>query len=343
MKKGGIGHFLTSIFWILMVLGVLLAIAQKTNIISIDNLVNTAKEKASYYAECIPSRDCGLLSIIDDIDPKELIINQNINKEGNEIDNNTDNKENGQYENIPQDNSKSPNIYIPRDTRGYRGPIKGEPYVNEAGLIKKNVAVKMLDELKILDEKDEDVENIEFISSEWKYWISGEERPCWNTREQVLSRDIKPETAIYLDKHLEPSDEANACTMGKLEFINGKRTINTENSGEWICPYSGKTITSPSELTISHIVSLEYASKHGGQGWSSEEKIKFANDLDNLLAVSEREHKSKGAKGPGKYMPNASYRCQYAKSYTNILSKYDLTLTKSDNQAIQKALRMCQY
>lgn len=343
-KKGGVLSTLGSIMWVLFAIGMLLALAIKLGVGSSEDILNKAKEKALYYAECIPARECGLVAVLDDVSPSDLIVNQNINPNGNNntsqgnspTTNNPNNPSNDNTEVIPSD------YVLSRETKGYRGPEKREPYVTEAGLIKKQVISNMLKELESKKENDSE-ELTPFNEEDWNYWISNKDKECWNTREQVLSRDVKPGSALYLDKHLERSEMKDACTMGRIEIIKDMRTINTENSGEWICPYTGATITSPSDLVIDHIVPLSYAYEHGGDDWSAEEKELFANDLDNLLAVSIKGKKEKDSKGLAKYSPYTSYRCQYTKNVISILHKYNLDITEAHHKTLEKASRMCQY
>ena len=48
-------------------------------------------------------------------------------------------------------------------------------------------------------------------------------------------------------------------------------------------------------MDVDHIVPLKHAYSNGGSSWSREEKKRFANDYDNLLAVDgERNHKNNG-------------------------------------------------
>lgn len=337
MRKGGIGKSITTIIWILVIIGVILAVFQQTGIVTIEEAVGKAKSTAAHYFECIPAGECGLLSIIGDIKPSELIINSGGNPSKPKDDNVSVDSGSELILNIPIEERS-----IPRNTKGYRGPEKGEPYVNNVGIIKKELVKEMLESIEVIDEEKEQ-EEIKYSRTQWKHWTKSE-GSCLNTREEILFRDAKPGTLMFLNKKLEPTVNINeACTIGFIETKDGKRKVNTENSGEWIDPYSGKIMTSSSEIDIDHIVPLSYAAKRGGQVWSAEEKQAFANDPDNLLATSAKENRTKGDKGPDKYMPSAAYRCQYVKTFTSIVYKYGLKITDAELVAIEKALRICQY
>jgi len=342
-KGGGLKGLIISGMWILVAIGVLLAVAQTTEINSLSDGIDFAKEKAIHYSECIPSGECGLAAIIKDIGNSEGPVGS-----GQQADNSNSSEEviatDVEEGKIPQKTDQGlnyDNILISRDVKGYRGPVKGEPYVNEAGLVNAASSLNMLNEIDVVDKADD----VEYSRTDWKHWIGLKERPCWTIRNEVLHRDAKPGTVTYMDKKgnvTENYDEA--CAIGKPVEVDGKKKIDTENAGEWIDPYSGRKMTKSSDIDIDHVVPLSYAARHGGQSWSSEVKEEFANDLDNLLATSAKENRAKGDKGPGDYMPKyKAYHCQYAKTFTTVAYKYELSITKSDHKVLKNTLESCAY
>ena len=115
-------------------------------------------------------------------------------------------------------------------------------------------------------------------------------------------------------------------------------------SGSWVDPYSGETFTDAKKMDIDHLIPLQYAHQHGGASWDAAKKQAYANDLDTvLLTVSARENRSKGASGPGEYMPPLkSYRCEYSQRWVAVSEKYGLTVGKADRQALNSGLSSCQ-
>lgn len=325
-KRGGFSNLVISAIWLVVVAGVILAAINAMGANSIEEALIIAKNKAAYYSECIPSDECGIVSILKGI---------NSQNEGIIIEDGS---------NVIEDNSNNQlgEEFINRETKGYRGPIKGEPYVNNAGIIKKDSALEMLNKIPITSNEPVDVE---YSRSEWKHWSTIEGKPCWNIRNEILHRDAKPNTVIYIDKKMNSTTNYDeACAIGKPVIVDGQRKINTENSGEWIDPYTGRQMTSSSDIDIDHVVSLSYAAKNGGHNWSLDKKKAFANDLDNLLATSAKSNRTKGDKGPSKYVPSyKAYHCQYAKTYTTIINKYNLSIDKSDYDVLEKMLDACQH
>lgn len=149
--------------------------------------------------------------------------------------------------------------------------------------------------------------------SEWKHWMGS---PC-NTRQQVL---LNQGTKVV-------KDESAKCKV---------------LSGLWTDPYSLVEFTAPGDLDIDHVVPLSWANRNGATAWEKEKKQSFANDFDHLLAVSAKENRSKGDKGPSEYMPpNKKYHCDYSKIWIFTLDKYDLTLPQEDADALEKGLATC--
>ena len=116
-------------------------------------------------------------------------------------------------------------------------------------------------------------------------------------------------------------------------------------------PYTGKTINfvrgqqTSQAVQIDHLHSLSGAWKAGAYAWSDDQRVAFANDPANLLAVDGPTNSGKSDKGPSQWMPStvggASYDCTYAIDYTNILVKYELTAPTTDITTLQTTLANC--
>lgn len=158
--------------------------------------------------------------------------------------------------------------------------------------------------------------SVPYNRKDYKHWISIQ--GACDTRETALVRDGS-------DVVTDPS----TCKV---------------TSGSWVDPYSGETFTDAKKMDIDHLIPLQYAHQHGGASWDAAKKQAYANDLDTvLLTVSARENRSKGAAGPGEYMPPLkSYRCEYSQRWVAVSEKYGLTVGKADRQALNSGLSSCQ-
>lgn len=156
-------------------------------------------------------------------------------------------------------------------------------------------------------------EKVNYSRKEWKHW-SKQSNGC-TTRDNVLA-----------------AQGTDIVKSGPCKVVSGK----------WVDPYSGKTVTDPAQIDIDHVPPLNYVAAHGGNGWDAATKEKFANDTNHLLAVSAKENRAKGAKGPSEYMPpNEEFHCEYAQVWLRSAKSYGFTVTEKDKKVLVEALSTC--
>lgn len=113
-------------------------------------------------------------------------------------------------------------------------------------------------------------------------------------------------------------------------------------------PYTGQVIQfrrgadTSHAVAVDHLYPLALAWQQGAQGWSVERREKFANDPGNLRAVDGPTNQSKGASGPGSWLPpNKSYRCQYVADFVEVTARWDLSMNPGDFQMSRRVLDQC--
>jgi len=111
-------------------------------------------------------------------------------------------------------------------------------------------------------------------------------------------------------------------------------------------PYTGRRIEfhkyAADEVQIDHVFPLALAWRLGAAGWSRGERVAFANDPEELLAVDGAANQDKGDSGPDAWLPpDRAYRCTYVIRFTRIAYTYDLELTRSMRDAIARQLDSC--
>lgn len=152
---------------------------------------------------------------------------------------------------------------------------------------------------------------------DWPHW-SDLDGDCLDTRAEVLIRD----------------------SQGPVTYRQGGKCII--HAGKWVDPYTGQRWTLASDLDTDHIVPLKWAYQHGSVSWTRAQKERFANDLENLLAVEDNLNQSKGAKGPDKWMPPLTkFHCRYLDAWERILIKYELAYSSKEKTAIQTQFTKC--
>ncbi len=149
----------------------------------------------------------------------------------------------------------------------------------------------------------------------WPHWIDID-NDCQNLRQELL-----------IEKSLSP-----------VTFTNDSNC--TVRSGRWSDPYSNNTFTLASDVDIDHVIPLYYAHHAGGSNWSAIEKQRFANDVENLLIMSDELNRKKSSSGPSLFLPEYN-QCEYVKIWLNISSKYELDLSVLDAKIIMSTLNDC--
>lgn len=135
--------------------------------------------------------------------------------------------------------------------------------------------------------------------SEFGSWVD-EDGDCQNTRHEML----------ILHSAVKPSLSSDQCYV---------------KSGVWFDPYSGKQFQDPNQLDIDHVVPLKWAYESGAARWPVKKKKAFANDSANLLVVSAKLNRQKGADDPVDWLPpNRAFRCEYVIRFYKVARSYGL-------------------
>lgn len=170
---------------------------------------------------------------------------------------------------------------------------------------------------------------VAYNRDEWKHWSSL--RSCWSVREQVLVDEAEPNSVTFLD-----SNKVTTTDPNKACYVSG---------GVWNDPYTGEKYTNPEDLDIDHMIPLNYAAQHGGQGWDAGKKEQYANYRDypnHLIAVQSSANRSKSDQGPSAWKPaNQAYWCTYATDWVNISAQWGLSVTQADKNALSEMLNTC--
>ncbi|MET0724789.1 MAG: HNH endonuclease family protein, partial [Leifsonia sp.] len=84
-------------------------------------------------------------------------------------------------------------------------------------------------------------------------------------------------------------------------------------------------------VQIDHIVALSYAWRHGASAWTDEQRVAYANDPLNLIAVDGPTNMGKSDDGPSDWLPeNTAYLCTYLGRFVEVLAVNGLTVEPAD-------------
>ena len=155
---------------------------------------------------------------------------------------------------------------------------------------------------------------------EWRHWIDAD-GDCQDARQEVLIEE----------------------SVGLIVFTDAKQC--RLESGKWLTPFTGTTVTDPGKLDIDHLVPLANAHRSGGHAWDADRKKAYANDLSNpahLVAVTGSANRSKRARGPEDWRPpNEGAWCQYGQDWTGVKVEWELTVTRAEVEALGEMLGTC--
>ena len=143
-----------------------------------------------------------------------------------------------------------------------------------------------------------------------------------DTRDRILSRDLRAKTFRAATRH---------CVV---------------LSGRLADPYTSTTIHyvrgDAAGVDIDHVVALGDAWQKGAQRWPPRERVAFANDPLNLLAVDASANRQKGDGDTATWLPsNKAFRCSYVARQVSVKLKYAVSVTRAERDAMRRVLARC--
>ena len=152
--------------------------------------------------------------------------------------------------------------------------------------------------------------------------------------------------------------DGNGCAQRQDVLARDLRDITRDGctvlTGVLDDPYTGTEIrfrhdrvAAPGEpgstaVQIDHVVSLAAAWRGGASTWTDAERERFANSLENLLAVDGAANQAKGSKGPAAWLPpDPGAHCAYADRYVGIALRWRIAVPATDRDALAAVLAGC--
>lgn len=173
-----------------------------------------------------------------------------------------------------------------------------------------------------------------------------------------LTVDDNPDATGYdrdLFGYRETDDDGNGCDVREDVLARDLTDVQYVSAGSCKVksgtlddPYTGQTIhfvrgvKTSSAVQIDHVVALENAWQSGARDWDTAKRYRFGNDMTNLLAVDGPANQSKGSASAEYWLPtNGDYRCRYVARQIAVKTKYGLSVTTREKQAMQSVLVVC--
>ena len=154
-------------------------------------------------------------------------------------------------------------------------------------------------------------------------WADIDRNGC-DTRNDMLRRDLT-------DLALKPGTRDCVVLSGILNDPYTATLINFLRGAS----------TSP-DVQIDHVVALSDAWQKGAQQLTEAQRLSFANDPLNLLAVDGPTNQQKSDGDAATWLPpNKSYRCDYVARQISVKSSYGLWVTRAEHDAMARVLADC--
>ena len=91
-----------------------------------------------------------------------------------------------------------------------------------------------------------------------------------------------------------------------------------------------------------HLVSLADAWYRGARSWNPQQRLDFANDPRNLLAVSPKANFNKAFRDAASWLPpNMGFRCDFVTRQLDVKTAYGLWVSEKEKRAMADALSRC--
>jgi hypothetical protein len=114
----------------------------------------------------------------------------------------------------------------------------------------------------------------------------------------------------------------------------------TVGSGRWYSLYDNLWVTSAAALDIDHLVPLAEVWRSGASSWSSDRRLRYANDIGvpwTLRAVSSGPNRAKGDKDPASWMPSFQGAwCTYLVEWVDVKIRWRLAVDATERSAMQR-------
>lgn len=146
-------------------------------------------------------------------------------------------------------------------------------------------------------------------------WADVDRNGC-DTRNDILQRDLK---------NIEIREGTRGCVVARGSFVE---------------PYTGKLVhfekgPRSQEVQIDHVVALSNAWHTGALHWDDKQRLEFANDPLNLLAVDGPSNQDKEAKSADQWLPpNEGFHCGYVARQVAVKTKWKLWVTQAEKNAM---------
>lgn len=173
--------------------------------------------------------------------------------------------------------------------------------------------------------------------------------PCENgqpasTSDEDESEETTDDETPELYRGLVVKDEDTCSTYVRDEYTYGPKldVIKSKQLDGIYGAYENRCFDTYQDVDIEHLVAIKEAHDSGLCAADSETKIKFANDLENIVLASRTVNSIKSSHDAAGWLPN-NQKCWYAAQVIRVKSKYKLSIDSEEKEALEEVLDECSF
>lgn len=144
--------------------------------------------------------------------------------------------------------------------------------------------------------------------SAFRHWVDADRDGCDTRAELLLSSAVR-----------QPSRSAGCRLLG----------------GVWVSPYDRVQVEGAGGMAADHVVPLAEAWRSGAWKWDAARRKDFANDMENLTAVSARINKVKSDRDVAHWLP-AYGVSGYVDTWVAVKRKWGLSVDTQEAKALER-------
>lgn len=173
-----------------------------------------------------------------------------------------------------------------------------------------------------------------------------------NTRTAIASLTVADESRTGYDRDLFRhwiDEDGDGCNT-RYEVLIAEAVQRPRvgagcrlTGGRWVSAYDGLRTSNTRTLDIDHVVPLAEAWDSGASVWSSDARMRFANDLGDaraLTAVSASSNRRKSDQDPSQWLPTKG-RCTYLVHWVAVKVRWRLSIDAAEKTALLRLVDDC--
>ena len=165
-----------------------------------------------------------------------------------------------------------------------------------------------------------------------------------DTSEEDESEESTEEEPLETYRGLVVKDEDTCSTYTRDDYTYGPKldVIKSKHMGGIYGAYENRCFDTYQDVDIEHLVAIKEAHDSGLCAADSETKIRFANDLENIVLASRTVNSTKSSHDAAGWLPN-NQQCWYAAQVIRVKSKYKLSIDSAEKVALEEVLDECSF